>query len=160
LPGSPARNVDLRSTPGCATLKKEMSSSVPVPPGGGDVPDDDDLDDLEMTSVMDGAQARELQRAARLASEAEREAARLASEAEREGQRETARPPPAALVAVEAEVSIPRAPAVPVEALRTPEPMVAASAVSEVEAPAADGSVTWLVLAFVLLAAAIAFELR
>jgi hypothetical protein len=126
-----------------------MSSSVPVPPGGGDVPDDDDLDDLEMTSVMDGAQARELQRAARIASEAEREA-----------ERETARPPPAAVVAVGGEVSIPRAPAIPVEALRTPEPVVAASAASQVQAPAADGSVTWFVLAFALLAAAIAFELR
>jgi hypothetical protein len=126
-----------------------MSSSLPVPPGEGDVPDDEGLDELEMTSVMDGAQARELQRAARIASEAEREA-----------DRETARPPPGAPVAVEGEVSIPRAPAIPAEALRTPAPVAATLAGAESPAPEADSSLTLFVLAFVLLAAAIAFELR
>jgi hypothetical protein len=128
-----------------------MSSSHPVPPGEGDVPDDEGLDELEMTSVMDGAQARELQRAARIASEAEREA-----------DRETARPPPGAAVAVavEGEVAIPRAPAIPAEALRTPAPVPATPARAESAAPEADSSLTLFVLAFVLLAAAIAFELR
>lgn len=136
---------DLRSRRGCATLKEEMGTSAPVPPGDGEVSEDDDLDDLEMTSVMDGAQARELRRVARIAGETERE---------------TARPPPSAPLAMETEVSIPKAPAVPVEALATPLPVLAAQASSEGERQGAEGSLTWVVLAFVLLAAAVAFALR
>ena len=123
-----------------------MGTSAPVPPGDGDVSEDDDLDELEMTSVMDGAQARELRRAARIAGEAERE---------------TAPPPPPAAMVMEAEVSIPRAPAVPVEAIDTPVPAAATQqASSRAKQQSAETSVPWVVLAFVLLAAAIAFELR
>jgi hypothetical protein len=121
-----------------------MGNSAPVPPGNGDAPEGDDLDEAEMTSIMDAEQRRELQRVTRLAKEPERE---------------TARPPPEAMIAVEAEVVIPRAAAVPAEALlapiseATPQPV-------RTQLPSPAPSATWFVLAFVLLAAAIAFEMR
>ena len=117
-----------------------MGTSAPVPPAEGNAAELEDLDDLEMTSVMNPEQRRELQRAARTAKEQERE---------------TARPPPEATAAIEEEVSIPRAAAVPAEAVASPAP---ASPVAEESSPAT--SATWFVIAFILLAAAIAFELR
>jgi hypothetical protein len=102
-----------------------MGTSAPAPPAEGDADDLENLDDLEMTSVMNPEQRRELQRAARTAKEQERE---------------TARPPPEATAAIEEEVSIP---------------------VSQATSPAMPStSATWFVIAFILLAAAIAFELR
>jgi hypothetical protein len=122
-----------------------MGNSAPVPPDDGSAPEGDDLDEAEMTSIMDAEQRRELQKAARTAKEPERE---------------TARPPPEAMLAVEAEVVIPRAAAVPAEALArldpAPEPSPAPTAQLSSPAPSA----TWFVVAFVLLAAAIAFEMR
>ena len=125
-----------------------MGNSAPVPPDEGDAPEGEDLDEPEMTSIMDAEQRRELQRAARSAKEPERE---------------TARPPPEAMIAEEvargAEVVIPRAAAVPTEALRAPAPAAVAAT-----APAPEDrqtpSTSWFVVAFVLLAAAVAFELR
>jgi hypothetical protein len=123
-----------------------MGNSAPVPPDDDHAPEGDDVDEAEMTSIMDAEQRRELQRAARTAKEPERE---------------TARPPPEAMIAVEAEVVIPRAAGIPAEALRTPVPASApssAAATAVSSSPAA--SMTWSVVAFVLLAAAIAFEMR
>jgi hypothetical protein len=130
-----------------------MGNSAPVPPGDGNAPEGDDLDEAEMTSIMDAEQRRELQRVTRAAKEPERE---------------TARPPPEAMLAVEAEVVIPKAAAVPAEALpgaSEPEPESRPSASpspspspAQLSSPAP--SATWFVVAFVLLAAAIAFEMR
>jgi hypothetical protein len=122
-----------------------MGNSAPVPPGDDDAPEGDDLDEAEMTSIMDAEQRRELQRVTRLAKEPERE---------------TARPPPEAVIVVEAEVVIPRAAAIPAEAVPAPE-----SAPAPMRRPlrcrrARTSSTTWAVVAFVLLAAAIAFVLR
>ena len=124
-----------------------MGNSAPVPPGDGDAPEGDDLEEPEMTSIMDAEQRRELQRATRAAKEPERE---------------TARPPPEALVAVEAEVVIPKAAAVPAEALRNadPEPASEPSPAPAARHDSPAPSSVWVVLAFVLLAAAIAFEMR
>jgi hypothetical protein len=124
-----------------------MGNSAPVPPPDDDhAPEGDDLDEAEMTSIMDAEQRRELQRAARTAKEPERE---------------TARPPPEAMIAVEAEVVIPRAAAIPAEALPTPVPAPAPSpATVSAVSPSPPPSTTWSVVAFVLLAAAIAFEMR
>jgi hypothetical protein len=122
-----------------------MGNSAPVPPGDGNAPEGDDLDEAEMTSIMDAEQRRELQRAARTAKEPERE---------------TARPPPEAAAAAEAEVVIPKAPALPSEARPAPEPLSAPSPAPSAELPSPASSSTWFVLAFVLLAAAIAFEMR
>jgi hypothetical protein len=122
-----------------------MGSSAPVPPDEGDAPKEDAVDETEMTSIMSVEQRRELQQAARTAKEPERE---------------TARPPPEAAVIVEGEiVVIPRAAAIPAEALRTPAPV---PAVSPASSPSREpsSSATWFVVAFVLLAAAIAFEMR
>jgi hypothetical protein len=124
-----------------------MGNSAPIPPGDGDAPEGDDLDEAEMTSIMDAEQRRELQRVTRTGKEPERE---------------TARPPPEAVMAAEAEVVIPKAAAVPAEALRKPEPEPASepspAPVARPSSPAPAS--TWFVLAFVLLAAAIAFEMR
>jgi len=119
-----------------------MGNSAPVPPGDDDAPEGDDLDEAEMTSIMDAEQRRELQRVTRLAKEPERE---------------TARPPPEAVIVVEAEVVIPRAAAIPAEAVPAPE---SAPAPIPARSASADPSTTWAVVAFVLLAAAIAFVLR
>lgn len=128
-----------------------MGNSAPVPPDDGNAPEGDDLDEAEMTSIMDAEQRRELQRVTRAAKEPERE---------------TARPPPEAMLAVEAEVVIPKAAAVPAEAVPEPvgepEPPSGASR-SPAPVPASTSpapSATWSVVAFVLLAAAIAFEMR
>jgi hypothetical protein len=119
-----------------------MGNTAPVPPGDGPPPDDEDLDELELTSIMDGEQARELRRVARLAHEAH------------EGERVTARPLRAD-DAVDVDVVIPKAPPVPSESLPTPVQAWSAS-----EPPAPAPSMMWLVLAFLLLAAVIAFEVR
>jgi hypothetical protein len=142
-----------------------MGTSASAPPADGTASKEDALEELDMTSVMDGAQTRELQRAARLASQADRG--------------ETTRPPPAAATAViEAEVShpaalraLPDAPSIPVAAPNSQPavPSVAASSVSASSvsassvsaSPVAVASTSWfVVVAFVLLAAAIAFQLR
>jgi len=137
-----------------------MGNSAPVPPGDGNAPEGDDLDEAEMTSIMDAEQRRELQRVTRTGKEPERE---------------TARPPPEAVIAAEAEIVIPKAAAVPAEAMPEAEAEAEAEAEPEPEAemapepapaPAAVRSpdpvpsTTWSVVAFVLLAAAIAFEMR
>jgi len=123
-----------------------MGNSAPVPPGDDHAPEGDDLDEAEMTSIMDAEQRRELQRVARVAKEPERE---------------TARPPPEAMMAVQAEVVIPRAAAIPAEALETPAAESAPSPVpTAAPSPSPAPSTTWFVVAFVLLAAAIAFEMR
>jgi len=133
-----------------------MGTSASAPPGDGNVSEEEALDELDMTSVMDGEQTRELQRAARLASAADRE---------------TTRPPPAAATAViEAEASHPAAPVqARADARPTSEPALAPGrapdrppAVPAVAgAPVAVASTSWFVVAaFVLLAAAIAFQLR
>jgi hypothetical protein len=127
-----------------------MGNSAPAPPGIDDVPEGEEVDETEMTSIMDASQRRELQEAARAAA--------------KEAERETARPPPEALLAVEAEVVIPRAAAVPAEAIErddeeaesAPAPAPRAAAAASSPAP----SITWAVVAFVLLAAAIVFEMR
>jgi hypothetical protein len=131
-----------------------MGNSAPVPPDDGDAHDGHDVEDeTEMTSIMDAEQRRELQRVTRAAKELDRE---------------TARPPPEAVKALEAEaeVVIPKAAAVPAEAvaaLPSQRPVKRASATAE--GPRASAvppapSATWFVVAFVLLAAAIAFEMR
>jgi hypothetical protein len=161
---APVHDVDLPSTPGCATLWGEMCPSSPLPPGDGKATEAEALDELDMTSVMGGAQTRELLKALRLASEAERE---------------TTKPPPGATGSIEVEVAIPVASAVPRDAGAipvasavprdagaTPEPApipappLVAVARSRVVPPVARASMSWAVVAFVLLAAAIAFELR
>jgi hypothetical protein len=125
-----------------------------------DVPIDDEED---MTSVMSSDQRKALQKAAKT----EKESATL--------ERDTARPPPSE----EAAVSIPRAAPVPAE-VRTAEapraespraeaapaksePAVQAKARSQAPARSAeskDGWATWELVAFLLLAAAIATALR
>jgi hypothetical protein len=122
-----------------------MGNSAPVPPGDGDAPEGDDLDEAEMTSIMDAEQRRELQRAARTAKEPERE---------------TARPPPEAAIAAEAEVVIPKAPGLPSEARQAPKAAAEPSPPLAAQLSSPASSSTWFVLAFVLLAAAIAFEMR
>jgi hypothetical protein len=131
-----------------------MGNSAPVPPDDGDAPEGHDVDDEpEMTSIMDAEQRRELQRVTRAAKEPDRE---------------TARPPPEAFKALEAEaeVVIPKAAAVPAEAVAAVPPQPpwkrAPPAAEGPRAPAASPapSATWFVVAFVLLAAAIAFEMR
>jgi hypothetical protein len=122
-----------------------MGNSAPVPPDDGNAPEGDDLDEAEMTSIMDAEQRRELQRVTRTGKEPERE---------------TAPPPPEAVVATEAEVVIPKAPALPSEARPRPEAASAPSPAPAVQLPSPASSPTWFVLAFVLLAAAIAFEMR
>ena len=122
-----------------------MGNSAPVPPDDGNAPEGDDLDEAEMTSIMDAEQRRELQRVTRTGKEPERE---------------TARPPPEAVVATETEVVIPKAPALPSEARPKPEAVSAPSPAPAVQLPSPASSPTWFVLAFVLLAAAIAFEMR
>jgi hypothetical protein len=145
-----------------------MPTSAPAPPGNGNDPEGDELDDVEMTSIMNADQRRQLQQATRKG----------------EVERATAPPPPEAAAAIEAarpEVAIPRAAAVPVEASPgpapepsppeaspapvpelAPEPVVTrepvvAGAAAPVRAPA---SPLWLVVPFVLLAVSIAFALR
>jgi hypothetical protein len=134
-----------------------MANSAAEPPDDGRVPDadDDELAEEEMTSIMDAEQRRQLQRAARALKEPERE---------------TARPPPEATDAVEAEIAIPKAAAVPESLVATPvatpvakirstPPAARPTAAATSSATAATTPVFWVV-AFVLLAAAIAFELR
>jgi hypothetical protein len=127
-----------------------MGPSSPLPPGDGNAAEEA-VDELDMTSVMDRAQTRALLNAARLAREAEQE---------------TTRPPPAATGFNQVEVAIPVASAIPLDAAPTPEPapLPAAPSVtaarSAVATPVAGPSMTWVVVAFVLLAAAIAFALR
>ncbi|MGD0528960.1 MAG: hypothetical protein ABSE49_27730, partial [Polyangiaceae bacterium] len=101
---------------------------------------------------MDAEQRRELQRVTRAAKETDRE---------------TARPPPEAVQALEAEaeVVIPKAAAVPAEAVaavpsqRSARRAGAATPGSPSPASSPAPSATWFVVAFVLLAAAIAFEM-
>ncbi|HEY3817834.1 MAG TPA: hypothetical protein VGL81_11710 [Polyangiaceae bacterium] len=123
-----------------------MGNSAPVPPDDGTVPEGDDLDEAEMTSIMDAEQRRELQRAART---------------QKEPERETARPPPEAALAAEAEaeVVIPKAAALPTDMSHEPAPEPASAPARPASRDPAP-STTWAVLAFVLLAAAIAFEMR
>lgn len=129
-----------------------MGNSAPVPPDD-DAPEGQDVEDEpEMTSIMDAEQRRELQRVTRAAKEPDCE---------------TARPPPEAVKALEAEaeVVIPKAAAIPAEAVAavpSQRPAKRPAAKPEGPAPAASPapSATWFVVAFVLLAAAIAFEMR
>jgi hypothetical protein len=125
-----------------------MAASASAPPDDEKslgLDDPEDPEDPEMTSIMDAEQRRELQRAARL------EAARV-----KEPERETARPPAAATaLAAEELTQIPKAAAIPMEA--RPQPV--APAPQAVEKPVAGPS-TWMVVAFVLLAAAVVFALR
>ena len=135
-----------------------MANSATKPPDEGPAPEGDELDETEMTSIMDADQRRELQRAAR---------------ALKEPDRETARPPPEAAIAVEAEAAIPKAAAVPAEALALPESTPEPASEPEPEptapparkaaaagTPAPSGLNVWWVISFVLLAAAIVFEMR
>jgi hypothetical protein len=131
-----------------------MGNSAPVPPDDRDAPEGLDLEDeTEMTSIMDAEQRRELQRVTRAAKEPDRE---------------TARPPPEAVQALEAEaeVVIPKAAAVPAEAVaalpsqRPAKRAAAATPLPRAPSSSPASSATWFVLAFVLLAAAIAFEMR
>ena len=139
-----------------------MSGSASAPPEKDEEvpqPGDESEDDLEMTSIMDAEQRRELQRAAR--KEAERQ---------KEPERETARPPPEVSAAIEQEaVAIPKAAKVPSEAPKAEEssstkagardparahPVIRSS---ETARPLFD---TVTIVAFVLLAAAVAYALR
>jgi hypothetical protein len=123
-----------------------MAASAPSPPGDPEnAPGFEEPEDSEMTSIMDADQRRELQKAARS------EAART-----KEPERVTAPPPAdAAAVATEETTRIPKAAAIPAEA----RPNGQAPAAQAVEKPAAAFS-TWMVVAFVLLAAAVVFALR
>ena len=125
-----------------------MAASAPVPPDDGDKsPELEDPDDLEMTSIMDAEQRRELQKAAR-------EAARA-----KEPERETARPPAeATALAAEERLTIPKAALLPAE-VRPQSPVPPAAPVEKPQVDTA-GSTAWMVVVFVLLAAAIVFALR
>jgi hypothetical protein len=130
-----------------------MGTSSSAPPDDGDIPDPDD-EDLELTSVMNVEQQRALRKAARKAAEIE------AADPERP----TARPLPAAGIA--ADVAIPKAPAVPTEAVAEidppPTPAAPASPTPPEESPAGTGrsiaTLAWL--GFIVLAAAVAYALR
>jgi hypothetical protein len=139
-----------------------MGSSAPAPPGDGKAPDGEE-DELEMTSIMDAEQRRELQKAARtLKAEAQPEPEEL--------QRPTARPPPEAVAVVEQEVAIPKPQPIPAEALAqaaehaepeapgAPEPLRSPGAAPRAPTPAAGSLNIFGVVAFVLLAAAVAYE--
>jgi len=134
-----------------------MGSSVPAG-------QDDDVDESEMTSVMGAEQRRALQQAAREAAAA---AAKSAQE-----ELPTAPPPPPTSGAH--AVALPKPPAVPTDIGHVPEPRASDPPESKVEkkeiakagvvgsAPAASPA-AWsnlALVAFVLLAAAIAFALR
>lgn len=128
-----------------------MAVSASAPPGDDEKSPELEDDNPEMTSIMDADQRRELQKAARA------EAARMNQPAkEKEPERVTARPPAeAAALAADERLQIPKAAAVPAEALpKTPVPPPQA-----VEKQVAGPS-TWMVVAFVLLAAAVVFALR
>jgi hypothetical protein len=144
-----------------------MGASASAPPGDDEKSPDPENpeDELEMTSIMDADQRRELQRVAR-------EAARA-----KEPERETARPPAEVSAALAAEeLAIPRAggvpsdvspvvdppsgldtPALGLASVPAPARAPAPAAGAAQKAPASDG---WMLFAFVLLAAAVAFALR
>jgi hypothetical protein len=104
-------------------------------------------EDLELTSIMDAEQRRALQKAARTGK---------AAEDPQEAERPTARPPPQVVAAALAEeVAIPKAPLVPSELPKRGARKPAAR--TSVEAPTLA---TWELVAFVLLAAAVAYALR
>ncbi len=115
-------------------------------------PKSDDLlapaeeDDEDMTSVMSADQRKALQQAASNTKEAETL------------ERDTARPPPSAeAVAEAAAVAIPKAPAAPAVALaeKAPAPRAAAT-----PAAVSAGWATWELVAFALLAVAVAVALK
>jgi hypothetical protein len=64
------------------------------------------------------------------------------------------------MIAVEAEVVIPKAAAVPAEALAQPASSDLPAKPLPAQLPGPAPSATWFVVAFVLLAAAILFEMR
>jgi hypothetical protein len=104
-------------------------------------------EDLELTSIMDAEQRRALQKAARTGK---------AAEETKEAERPTARPPPQAVAAVlEEEVAIPKAPLVPSEL-----PARAANASATAPTVEPPTITTWQLVAFVMLAAAVAYALR
>ncbi|HEY1692784.1 MAG TPA: hypothetical protein VGG39_11515 [Polyangiaceae bacterium] len=129
-------------------------------------------DETEMTSIMDADQRRELQRAARA------EAARMqepTGEAPKAAdlERPTARPPAEAEALAAEELAIPKSARVPSEAHATPLPSPAPASSAKPstspepteEAPEAhphDPAATppWVLVAFALLIAAVAFVLR
>jgi hypothetical protein len=155
-------------------------------------PDDEKLphgeeDELELTSIMDAEQRRALQKAARAAAEAQG----LKEADPKVAERETARPPPEALAAVQGEVAIPKAPSLPsvhpvsreqpvakapaveeekpapaprapkpAAAAATPAPAPSSSPSSSSASSTASPGYTLALVAFVLLAAAIAFALK
>jgi hypothetical protein len=91
-------------------------------------------DELELTSIMDAEQRRALQKATRAAAEAQA----LKEADPKAGERETARPPPEALAAVEGEVSIPKPPSVPsVSPVSREQPVAKPAAVEKKEEPPA-----------------------
>ncbi|HEY8090175.1 MAG TPA: hypothetical protein VIF09_20080 [Polyangiaceae bacterium] len=134
-----------------------MGASASAPPDDEKKSPDQDgsEDELEMTSIMDAEQRRELQRAAR--KEAERQ---------KEPERETARPPAEVSAALAEDMAIPKAAAVPAEAMEAAReaPARAEEAVATRRFPAVAPQRPMFdamtVVAFVLLAAAIAFALR
>jgi hypothetical protein len=131
-----------------------MGTSSSAPPDDGDLPESEDDDDLELTSVMNVEQQRALRKAARKAAEVE-----MAADPERP----TARPLPAA--GVVADVAIPKAPPVPAATEIDPPAEAPAEdppAAPVEEQPAAGGrsitTIAWV--AFVVLLAAVAYALR
>jgi hypothetical protein len=122
-------------------------------------PKSDDLlstpaeDEEDMTSIMSADQRKALQQAASNSKEAET----------LEG--DTARPPPSAEAVVEAAaIAIPRAPATPAGVAQVEAPAPPAPRATEkdaaVPAPASSGWSTWELVAFVMLAVAVAVSLR
>jgi hypothetical protein len=123
-----------------------------------------DEDEEDMTSVMSSDQRKLLQQAASNSKEADTL------------ERDTAKPPPSAEAdAAAAEIVIPKAPAVPSErgkdapkvevksepAAEAPAPVGATQAAAKVVKPApTSGMATWELVAFVLLAVAVAVALR
>lgn len=133
------------------------SASSKPPEGGKPLLDGQgEEDEAEMTSIMDAEQRRELQRAAR---EAARVQAPVAAEAKPEElERATARPPAEHEAIAAGELTIPKAAPVPAEAeIEAPAPAKAPAATTPA---ASSSSPVWVLVAFALLLAAVAFALR
>lgn len=144
---------------GWAILKLSMSNPAPKPEDLLSQPGEDEED---MTSIMSSDQRKQLQQAAATSKEADTL------------ERDTAKPPSsAAAEAAAAEIAIPKPPATPslktpvvpskvdVKVAPAPEAKAEASAPVKVApaTPAADMA-TWELVAFVLLAVAVAIALK
>jgi hypothetical protein len=130
-----------------------MGTSASSPPGDGQGPNGED-EELELTSIMDAEQRRALQKAARKLETKE-------SEPE-EQQRPTARPPPEADAAARSErdVAMPKPQRVPAEAREAATDDAASNATpAATPAPPARSNTLFSLVAFVLLAGAVAYEL-